>query len=98
MQGPKRQGHYPDREIDCQEAVAEGIANLVDDAMVTGSASSEADVLVGFAKISTAPSAGMRTLLQEAVDAGWTINEAAEAIAITAAGMRTGYLGTDPDE
>lgn len=98
MQGPKRPGAYPDRELDCQEAVAEGIVNLVDEAVVSGSADNEADVLAGFAKLAQAPTAGMRDLLQEAVEAGWSMEEASKAVMVTAAAMRTGALGTDPDE
>lgn len=93
MRGPKHAGSYPDRNIDCQEAVAEGIADLVENASVNSM--SEADFTK---KLASAPSAGTQTLIEEAIAAGWPKEETVEAIKTVATGMNIGYTGTDLNE
>lgn len=39
---PKREGDYPDRDIDCQEAVAAGIVDLIEAAENAGWSAAEA--------------------------------------------------------
>ncbi len=43
MMGPKRKGRYPDRDLDCQEAVSMGISDLIEQATLFGT--SEAGAL-----------------------------------------------------
>lgn len=93
MQGPRREGDYPDRGIDCQEAMSQGIADLIEQATLSGT--SEADAA---AAISDTAIPGIRDLIDDAVAAGWTPEEAASAIKVVAAGMYRGFTGTEPDE
>ncbi|GLU29439.1 hypothetical protein [Brucella sp. NBRC 12950] len=93
MQGPKREGLYPDREIDCQEAMSQGIADLIEQATLSGT--SEADAA---AAISDTAIPGIRDLIDDAVAAGWAPEEAASAVKVVAAGMYRGFTGTEPDE
>ena len=32
MKGPKKDGDFPERFMDCQEAIADGLFNLINDA------------------------------------------------------------------
>lgn len=93
MQGPRREGDYPDRDIDCQEAMSQGIADLIEQAALSGA--SEADAA---AAISDTAIPGIRDLIDDAVASGWSPEEAASAIKIVSAGMYHGFTGTDPDE
>lgn len=93
MQSPRREGLYPDREIDCQEAMSQGIADLIEQATLSGT--SEADAA---AAISDTAIPGIRDLINDAVAAGWAPEEAASAIKIVSAGMYRGLTGTEPDE
>ncbi|MBO1040385.1 hypothetical protein [Brucella pituitosa] len=93
MQGPKREGQYADRDIECQEAVAQGIADLIEQAPLSGT--SEADAA---AAISDTAIPGFRDLIDDAVAAGWSAEETANAIKVVAAGMYLGYTGKEPDE
>lgn len=93
MLGPKQSGDYPDRDIDCQEAVAQGIADLIEQATLSGT--SEADAAAALAGKSTP---GIPDLIADAKAAGWHEMETANAIKVVAAGMAMGYTGTDPNE
>lgn len=93
MNGPKREGQYPDRDIECQEAVAQGIADLIEQATLSGT--SEADAA---AAISDTAIPDIRDLIDDAVAAGWSPEEAASAIKVVSSGMYLGYTGKDPDE
>lgn len=93
MFGPKQVGDYPDREIDCQEAVSQGIAELVEREVVTGATEAEVTAALAGAQV-----IGVRELIQDAVDAGWSEEEAATAIRIVAENMHRGATGTDPEE
>ena len=93
MLGPKQPGDYPDRDIDCQEAVAQGIAELIEQATLSGS--SEQDAAAAIADTAVP---GIRDLIDDAVAAGWTAEETANAIKIVSAGMYRGFTGTEPDE
>lgn len=42
MLGPKQAGDYPDRDIDCQEAVSQGITDLIEQATLAGGSEDEA--------------------------------------------------------
>lgn len=93
MLGPKQSGDYPDSDIDCKEAVAQGIADLIEQAVLSGT--SEADAAAALAGKSTP---GIPELIEKAKAAGWHEMETANAIKIVAAGMNQGYAGTDPEE
>lgn len=93
MFGPKQVGDYPDRDIDCQEAVSQGIADLVDRAVISGGTEAEVTAALAGARV-----IGVRELIQDAVDAGWSEDEAATAIRIVAENMHRGVSGTDPEE
>ena len=93
MLGPKQPGDYPDRDIDCQEAVAQGIADLIEQATLSGS--SEQDAAAAIADTGVP---GIRDLIDDAVAAGWSAEETANAIKIVSAGMYRGFTGTEQDE
>ncbi|TCQ78015.1 hypothetical protein EDF68_10889 [Ochrobactrum sp. BH3] len=93
MLGPKQVGPYPDREIDCQEAVSQSIADLIEQATLSGASVSDAA-----AAISDTAIPGIRDLIDDAVDAGWSAEETASAIKVVSAGMYRGFTGTEPDE
>jgi len=93
MIGPKQSGEYPDRDIDCQEAVSQGISDLIEQATLSGGSETEAA-----AALSGADVPGIRDLINDAVQAGWSPDEAARAVAEVAKGMQIGYAGTDPNE
>lgn len=93
MLGPKRTGDYPDRDIDCQEAVAQGIADLIEQAALSGT--SEADAAAAIAGTGVP---GIRDLIDDALAAGWSAEETATAIKYVSAGMYRGYSGTEEDE
>ena len=93
MQGPKQPGDYPDRDVDCQEAVAQGIADLIEQAALSGS--SEQDAAAAIADTAVP---GIRDLIDDAVAAGWQEAETANAIKIVSAGMYRGLTGTEVDE
>lgn len=93
MLGPKQAGFYPERDVDCQEAVAQGIADLIEQAILSGS--SEADAAAALGGKSTP---GVPNLIADAKAAGWHEIETANAIKIVATGMANGYAGFDPEE
>ncbi len=93
MLGPKQAGKYPDRNLDCQEAVSMGISDLIEQATLSGS--SEADAAAAIADTGVP---GIRDLIDDAVAAGWSAAEAANAIKVVSAGMYRGYTGTEVDE
>ncbi len=93
MNGPRKPGDYPDRDIDCQEAVAQGIADLIEQATLSGS--SEQDAAAAIADTAVP---GIRDLIDDAVASGWSAEETANAIKIVSAGMYRGFTGTEPDE
>ncbi len=93
MLGPKQAGFYPDRDVDCQEAVAQGIAELIEQAVLSGS--SEEDAAAALSGKSTS---GVPDLIADAKAAGWHEMETANAIKVVAAGLALGYAGTDPEE
>lgn len=93
MLKPKQAGRYPDREVDCQEAISQGIADLIEQATLSGASEAEAAAAIADTGIP-----GIRDLIDDAVAAGWTPEEAASAIKVVSAGMYRGYTGTEPDE
>ncbi|KAB2655086.1 hypothetical protein F9K94_21250 [Brucella tritici] len=93
MLGPRKEGDYPDRDIDCQEAVSLGISDLIEQATLSGGSEAEAA-----AALSGTDIPGIRDLINDAVEAGWSADEAARAVAEVAKGMQVGYAGTDPNE
>lgn len=93
MFGPKQPGDYPDREIDCQEAISQGLADLVEQQVAAGATEAEATEALSGANV-----VGVRELIQDAVDAGWSEEEAATAIRIVSQGLHHGATGRDPDE
>jgi len=93
MLGPRKEGDYPDRDIDCQEAVSHGISDLIERATLSGG--SEAETA---AALSGTDIPGIRDLINDAVEAGWSADEAARAVAEVAKGLKVGYAGTDPNE
>lgn len=93
MFGPRQEGEYPDRDLDCQEAVSQGIADLIEQATLSGDSEDEAA-----AALSGKDIPGVRDLIDEALSAGWSAEEAARAVVEVAKGMQVGYAGTDPNE
>ncbi|MCR8493666.1 hypothetical protein [Brucella anthropi] len=90
MREPKREGAYPDRDIDCQEAVSQEVADLIEQASLSGT--SEADAAEAIADTGVP---GVQSILHEAVKAGWSVEETENAIKEVAAGMYRGLTGTD---
>ncbi|GLU29938.1 hypothetical protein [Brucella sp. NBRC 12950] len=93
MRSPKREGFYPDRDVDCQDAVSQSIADLIEQA--TLSSTSEADAA---AAISDTAIPGIRDLIDHAVAAGWSAEETANAIKVVSDGMYVGHTSKEPDE
>jgi len=93
MLSPKQNGPYPDREIDCQEAVSEGVAELLEQATLEGRSEKEADAVIDGTSLP-----GASNLIEEAVEAGWSADEAADAITIVSEKIRKGETGEDPIE
>ncbi|MFS2324348.1 hypothetical protein U2P60_02810 [Brucella sp. H1_1004] len=93
MLGPKEIGPYPDREIDCQEAVSEGVAELLEQATLEGRSPKEAEAVIDGTSIP-----GASNLIEEAVEAGWSADEAADAITIVSEEIRKGEIGVNPTE
>lgn len=93
MNGPKKTGNYVDRDIDCQEAVSQGVANLIEDANDTQR--SEIDIA---ADTANASDPRVDELISKAVKAGWKSDEAQAAIVHVAAGIHRALTGLEPDE
>lgn len=93
MLGPRKEGDYPDRDIDCQEAVSLGISDLIEQATLSGGSEAEAAAALTGKEVP-----GIRNLIDDAVEAGWSADDAARAVAEVAKGMQIGYAGTDPNE
>lgn len=93
MFGPRQEGEYPGRNLDCQEAVSQGIADLIAQATLSGGSEAEAA-----SALSRTDIPGIRDLINDAVEAGWSVDEAARAVAEVAKGMQVGYAGIDPNE
>lgn len=93
MNGPKKEGNYIDRDIDCQEALAQGVADLIDKDTDAGRSEAEAA-----SEIVSGSNPGINDLIDSAVRAGWNRDEAAASLVIVAAGMYRGYTGQEPDE
>jgi hypothetical protein len=75
MLGPKQSDFYPDRDINCQEAVARGIADPIEQAVLSGT--SEAGAAAALAGKSTP---GIPDLIADAKAAGSHEMEVANAI------------------
>lgn len=80
MLGPKRPDDYVGRDLDCQAAISQGIVDLINEATLSGN--SEA---ISAAAIAGQTIPGIRDLLDDAVQAGWSETEAANAIRIVSA-------------
>ncbi|MCR5943932.1 hypothetical protein FG152_24475 [Ochrobactrum sp. XJ1] len=90
MRRPKHEGAYPDRDIDCQEAVSQEVADLIEQASLSGA--SEADAASAIADTGIP---GVQSILHEAAKAGWSVDETENAIKLVAAGMYRGITGID---
>lgn len=93
MLEPKEIGPYPDREIDCQEAVFEEVAELLEQATLEGRSPKEAEAVIDGTSIP-----GANNLIEEAVETGWSADEAADAIKIVSEEIRKGETDVDPNE
>jgi hypothetical protein len=93
MNGPKKEGNYVDRDIDCQEALAQGVADLIDKDIDAGRSEAAAA-----SEIVSGSNPGIDELIKSAIRAGWNRDEAAASIVLVAAGMHRGYTGQEPDE
>lgn len=93
MFGPRKAGDYPDREIDCEEAVSEGLSQLIETATNSGASEEEAT-----AALTGGDAPGIRDVIYTAVAAGWSTEEATRAVAESARLMYQGATGTDPNE
>lgn len=93
MFGPRKAGNYPDRDIDCEEAITEGLSNLVERATTSGA--SEVDAT---AALADGGALGIRDVIDDAVAAGWSAEEATRAVTESVRLMYLGATGTDPNE
>lgn len=93
MFGPKQPGDYPDREIDCQEAISQGLADLVEQQVISGATEAEATAALAGTKL-----VGIKEIIQDAVEVGWSEEEAATAIRVVSEGMHRGATGSEINE
>jgi len=90
MLSPKQEGPYPDRDIDCQDAVSQSIADLIEQATFSGASKADAT-----AAISDTAIPGIRDLIEDAVAAGWSAEETASAIKVVSASMYPSHTGKE---
>lgn len=94
MRGPKREGAYPDRDIDCQEELAEAFNERFDRGVLSGHHPRG----TGMRGKLKEPQDNWNDIIADAVAIGWTEQEARKALHIVLDGMREGEAGTNPQE
>jgi len=85
MLGPRSSENYPGRKADCEEAVSQGIADLIKQATLDGRSEKEAQAVIQGTSVP-----GVRDLIEEATSAGWPAEEAADAIKAVSDKMQHG--------
>ncbi len=93
MLGPKQKNYYPDRDVNCEEAVSQGIADLIEQATLMGRSEEDAEAVVEGTSVP-----GVRDLIVDAVAAGWSAEEAASAIKVVADRLQRGAKPLHPNE
>jgi hypothetical protein len=93
MRRPKREGFYPDRDLDCQDAVSQNITDLIERATLSGTSEANA----ASASSDTAIP-GIRDLIDHAVAAGWSTEETANAIKVVSDGLYVDQTSKESDE
>lgn len=94
MRGPKQEGAYPDRDIDCQEDLAEAFDDRFDRGILIGQHPRGA----GMRGRLKEPQDNWNDIIADAVAAGWSEQESRTALLIVIDGMREGEAGTNPQE
>lgn len=90
MKSPKSAGDYPGRQGDCKNAVSHGIASLIKQATLSGRSEEDADAVVLGTSIP-----GVRDLVTQAVNAGWSAAETLTAIQLVADEIQRGFVGKE---
>lgn len=98
MRGPKQTGSYPDRELDCQEDMADGFTDRFDREVVFGSAREDGRLSGIREHLRSTQPVEWNDVIADAVNAGWSEQEAQAALAFVLDGMAEGEAGTDPNE
>lgn len=93
MQSPRQKGIDPDRDVDCQDAISQSMADMIEQATLLGTSEAHAA-----AAISDTAIPGISDLIDDAVAAGWSAEETASAIKVVSAGMYLGHSGKEPEE
>jgi len=92
MLGPKSNDDYPGRKADCEQAISSGIEDLIEQATLEGRTEQEAEAVIEGTSVP-----GVRDLIAEAVDAGWSADEAADAIKVVSDKLQRGPIGNELD-
>ncbi|MDT6942369.1 hypothetical protein RI570_20090 [Brucella pseudogrignonensis] len=90
MESPKSAGDYPGRQSDCKKAVTHGIASLIKQATLSGRSEEDADAVVLGTSVP-----GVRDLVAQAVNAGWSAAETLTAIQLVADEIQRGFVGKE---
>lgn len=98
MRGPKNAGRYPDRDLDCQEDMADGFTERFDREVVFESAGQGGRISGIREHLRSTQQAEWNDIIADAVNAGWSEQEAQAALTVVVDGMARGEAGTEPDE
>ena len=79
--------------MDCEEAITEGLSNLIEKATKSGTTEAEAA-----ATLANGDAPGVQNVIDHAVSAGWSAEEATRAVAESGRLLYIGATGTDPNE
>lgn len=90
MLSPKFDNAYPARSTDCEEAVTPSLTNILKNATLGGRSEEDADAVVEGTSVP-----GVRDLISEAVEAGWTAKEAVQAIKVVSERLQRGVVGRE---
>jgi len=90
MLGPKSDDAYPARAVDCEVAVTPSLTNILKRATLSGRSEQDADAVVEGTSVP-----GVRDLITEAVEAGWTAEEAAQAVKVVSEKLQRGTVGRE---
>jgi hypothetical protein len=92
MLSPKSADNYPGRPADCEQAVSPFVTRIMKQATLGGRSEEDADNVVEGTSVP-----GVRDLISEAVDAGWSAEEAAQAIKVVSEKLQRGEVGRHLD-
>lgn len=90
MLGPRFDDAYPDRSADCEDAVTPSLTLILKRATLGGRSAEDAEAVVEGTSVP-----GVRDLIAEAVEAGWTAEEAAQAIETVSEKLKRGAVGRE---